>query len=133
LDELKVEADADKLRRYKTYWLRHVTGGYSSRMAGTVLNGRGQLARPLKRLSGAAETGLSIKAGLLTDGDDDNNNNDNRVQQQACRGQPEFNALRKAQHATSIWNSRLKMTASSSFETKRRNIPEDGEPFTHCR
>jgi hypothetical protein len=59
LDELKVEADADKLRRYETYWLRHVTGGNSSRMAGTVLNGRGRLGKPLKRLSGAAETGLS--------------------------------------------------------------------------
>jgi lipoprotein NlpI len=40
LDELKVAADDDKLRRYKTYWLRHVTRRNSSRMARTVLNGR---------------------------------------------------------------------------------------------
>jgi hypothetical protein len=141
LNELKVEADGDKLSRYKTYWLRHVTRRNSSRMARTVLNGkpngRRWLGRPLKSLSGAAETYLSrpdcwqmmmmmmiiiiIIIIIII------------VQRQACRGQPQFNAVSKEQHAISIWNSILKMAASGSYETKRCNIPEDGDPFTQCR
>ena len=63
LEELKVETAEEKLIRYKSNWLQHVTGMDSSRMAKIVLNcrqnGRRRLGRPLKRLLDEAETGLS--------------------------------------------------------------------------
>jgi len=53
LEELKAEPVDQKLRRYKSNWLRHVTRMDSSRMARIVLNcrpnGRRRLGRPLKR------------------------------------------------------------------------------------
>ena len=63
LEEMKVEPVAQKLRRYKSKFLRHVTRMNSRRMAKTILNcrpvGRRRLGRPLKRLLDEAETGLS--------------------------------------------------------------------------
>jgi hypothetical protein len=63
LEELKVEPAEEKLRRYKSNCLQHVTGIDSSRMAKIVLNcrqnGRRRLGGPLKRLLDEAETGLS--------------------------------------------------------------------------
>jgi hypothetical protein len=59
---LKVEPADQRLRRYKSNCLRHVTRMNSSRMAKTKLNyrtnGRRRLGRPLKRLLDEAETGL---------------------------------------------------------------------------
>jgi len=63
LEELKVEPIDEKLRIYKSNWLRHVTSMDSSRMTKIVLNcrsnGRKRLGRPLKRLLDEVETGLS--------------------------------------------------------------------------
>ena len=63
LEELKVEPGDEKIRRYKSNLLRHVTGTDSSRMANGMLNcrpnGRRRLGRPLKGQSYEAETGLS--------------------------------------------------------------------------
>jgi hypothetical protein len=62
LEELKVEPVDEKLRRYKSNWLRHVTGMNSSRMAKIVLicgaDGRRRLGRSLKRPSDEGETCL---------------------------------------------------------------------------
>jgi len=62
LEELEIEPAGNKLRRYKSNWLQHVTRMDSSRMAKILLNcrpdGRRRLGRPLKRLLDEAETGL---------------------------------------------------------------------------
>ena len=62
LEELKVEPFDEKLRRCKSNWLQHVTRT-NNRMPEIILNcipnGRRRLGRPLKRLFGEAETGLS--------------------------------------------------------------------------
>ena len=54
LEYLKVEPAAEKLRRYKSNWLRRVTRMNNSRMPKIMLfyrpNGRRRLGRPLKRL-----------------------------------------------------------------------------------
>ena len=61
LKELKVETGDQKLRRYKSHWLRHVTRMNSNRTAKIMLNcrpnGGRRLGRPLKRLD-EAETSL---------------------------------------------------------------------------
>ena len=63
LEVLKVEPVDEKLRRYKSNWLRHVTGMNKKRMPKIMLNcrpnGRRRLGRHLKRLVDEAETGLS--------------------------------------------------------------------------
>jgi hypothetical protein len=63
LGELKVEPVDEKLRRYKSNWLRHVTIVNNNRMPTIMLNcrtnGRRRLGRPWKRLLDEAETGLS--------------------------------------------------------------------------
>jgi hypothetical protein len=63
LDELKAEPVDEKLRRYKSNFLRRVTRMNSNRMTKIMLNcrpnGRRRLGRPLKGLSGEAETGMS--------------------------------------------------------------------------
>jgi len=60
---LKVEPADEKLSRYKSNWLRHVTRMYNNRMSKIMLNyrpnGRIRLARPLKRLLDEATTSLS--------------------------------------------------------------------------
>jgi hypothetical protein len=62
LEELKVEPIDEKLRRYKSNWLRQVKKMHSNRMPNVMLNyrptGWRRLGRPLKRLSEKAETGL---------------------------------------------------------------------------
>jgi hypothetical protein len=58
LEEMKIESVDEKLRRYKANWLRHVTR-MNNKMLNYRRNGRKRLARPLKRLSDEAETGLS--------------------------------------------------------------------------
>jgi len=62
LEDLKVEPVYEKLRRYKSNWLRHVTRMRSSRMAKIVLNckpnGQRRLGTPLKRQLDKEETGL---------------------------------------------------------------------------
>jgi hypothetical protein len=62
LEELKVEPVEEKLRRYKSNCLQHVTRMNNNRMPKIMLtyrpNGRRRLGRPLKRLSHEAETGL---------------------------------------------------------------------------
>jgi hypothetical protein len=63
LKELKAEPVHEKLRRYKSNCLRHVTRMNSSRMAKIVLNcrpnRRRRLGRPSKRLLDEGVTGLS--------------------------------------------------------------------------
>jgi hypothetical protein len=60
---LKVEPVDEKLRRYKSNWLRHVTRMNNNRMAKIMLNYRPNglrgFGRPLKTLVDEAETGLS--------------------------------------------------------------------------
>jgi hypothetical protein len=60
---LKAKAVEEKLRRYKSNWLRHVTRMYSNRMTKIMLicrpNGRRWLGRSLKRILDEVETGLS--------------------------------------------------------------------------
>jgi hypothetical protein len=60
---LKAEPVEEKLRKYKSKWLRHVTRMNSNRMPKIVLNyrtnGRRRLARRLKRLLEEAKTDLS--------------------------------------------------------------------------
>jgi hypothetical protein len=62
LEELKIEPIDEKLRKFKLYWVRHVTG-MDIRMPKIMLNyrqdGRRRLGRPLKRLTDKTETGLS--------------------------------------------------------------------------
>jgi hypothetical protein len=59
LEEVKAEPVDDKLRRYKSKWLRHVTRKNNSRMSKIMLNfrpnGRIWYGRPLKRLLDEAE------------------------------------------------------------------------------
>jgi hypothetical protein len=63
LEELKAEPADEKLRRYKSNCLRHVTRMNSGRMAKIVLNcranGQRRLGRPLKRI---LDEDRSIKA-----------------------------------------------------------------------
>jgi hypothetical protein len=63
LEDLKAEAVDEKLRRYNSDWLRRVARMYSCGTARIMLNcrpvGRRRLERPLKRLLGEVETGLS--------------------------------------------------------------------------
>ena len=61
LEELKVEPDDEKLRRYKPNWVRHATGTNSNMMPKIMLNYRSnirKLGRPLKRRLDQAETCL---------------------------------------------------------------------------
>ena len=62
-EELKAEPADEKLRRYKSNWLRHVTRMDNNRMLKIMLNyrpnGQIQLGRPLKRLLDKAARGLS--------------------------------------------------------------------------
>jgi hypothetical protein len=62
LEELKVDLVNEKLRRHKSNWLRHVTSMNNNRMQKIMLNYRSnvrrRIGRPLKGLSGEAETGL---------------------------------------------------------------------------
>jgi len=62
-EELKVETFDEKLRRYKSNWLRHIPRKKNKRMPKIMLNDRPRrrrwLGRPLKRLLDEAETGLS--------------------------------------------------------------------------
>jgi len=55
LEQVKEEPVDEKLRRYKSNWLRHVTRMNNNRMP----NGQILLGRPLKILLDEAETGLS--------------------------------------------------------------------------
>jgi len=63
LEELTVEPDDEKLRRYKSNWLLHVTRMNNNRMPEIMmnlrLNRRRGLGRHLKRLLDEAEAGLS--------------------------------------------------------------------------
>ena len=63
LEELKAEPVDEKLRRYKSNWLRHVTKMNNSRVPKIMLiyrpNGRRRLGLPLERLLDEPETGLS--------------------------------------------------------------------------
>jgi len=67
LEELNVEPADDKLRRYTSNWLRHVTRMNNNRMQTVMLiyrpNGRRRLGRPLKRRLDDVETGLSRRNG----------------------------------------------------------------------
>jgi len=60
LKDLKTEPADEKIRGYKSNWLRHVTGMKSNRMPELKLNcrqnGRRRLGRPLKRQFGEAKT-----------------------------------------------------------------------------
>jgi hypothetical protein len=62
LGELKVEPIDEKLRRYKSNWLRNVKRMKENRITKIMLNyrpnGRRRLGRPLKRLFDEAEKGL---------------------------------------------------------------------------
>jgi len=64
LEELKVEPAEEKLRRYKSNWLRLAKRMDNNRISKIMLkyerpNGRRRLGRPLKRLLDEADTGLS--------------------------------------------------------------------------
>jgi hypothetical protein len=62
LEELKIEPVDEKLKRFKSNWLRHVTrlcNGMPKLMLKCRPNGRRRLGRPLNRLLDEAETGLS--------------------------------------------------------------------------
>ena len=63
LEDLQVEPVDEKLRRYKSNWLRHATRINNNRMTSIMLkyrpNRRRRLGRPLKRLLDDADTGLS--------------------------------------------------------------------------
>ena len=54
LEQLKVEPADEKLSRFKSHWLRHVTRMHNNIMSEVMLNyrpnGRIRLGRPLKRL-----------------------------------------------------------------------------------
>ena len=67
LEELNLETVDEKLRCYKSNWIRRVTWTNSNRMPKIILNfrwsGRRRLGRPLKRLLDEAETGLSRPDG----------------------------------------------------------------------
>jgi len=62
-EELKVEPVNQKLRRYKSNWLRLIKRMNNNRMRKLMLNyrpaGRRRFGSPLKRLLDEAETGLS--------------------------------------------------------------------------
>jgi hypothetical protein len=69
LEEIKVEPVDEKLRKYKSNWLRHVARLKNKRVPKIMLiyrpNGRRRLGRPLKRLSDEAE---AVCQGLTGDG-----------------------------------------------------------------
>jgi hypothetical protein len=60
---LKIEQFDEKLRRYKSNWLWHVTRINNNGMPKIILNyrpcGRRRLGRPIKSIADSAETGLS--------------------------------------------------------------------------
>jgi hypothetical protein len=60
---MKAEPLDEKLRRYKSTWLRHVTRMNKNRVTKITLNYRPhvkrRLGRPMKSIVDAAETGLS--------------------------------------------------------------------------
>ena len=62
MEELKIERTDEKLRKYKSNWLRNVTR-MNKRMPKIMLNytsnGRRRLGRPLKRPKDKAETDVS--------------------------------------------------------------------------
>jgi hypothetical protein len=62
LEELQVEPVDEKMRKYKSNWLQHVTGMNSNRMSKIMLNyrpnGQRRLGRPSKRILDEAEVGL---------------------------------------------------------------------------
>jgi hypothetical protein len=62
LEELKAEPVDEKIRRYKSYWLRHVTRMNINWVPKIMLNYRTNeedgLVRPLKILTDEAGTGL---------------------------------------------------------------------------
>jgi hypothetical protein len=72
---LKIEQVDEKLRRYKSNWLWHVTSMNNNRMLkimrNCVPNGLSWLRRPLKSLLDEAETGLSRHKSWHDDNDDD--------------------------------------------------------------
>jgi hypothetical protein len=64
LDDLKIEPSGEKLRRYKSNWLRHVklmnkNEWLPKLMLNYAPNGRSRLGRPLKKVLDEVETGLS--------------------------------------------------------------------------
>jgi len=63
LEEMKLEPVDEKLRRYKSHWLRHVTRMNNNRMPKIMLTDRSNfeddLEDLLERLLDEAETGLS--------------------------------------------------------------------------
>ena len=63
LEKLQVEPVDEKLRKYKSNWLRYVTKMDTNKMPELMLNylpnGRRPLGRPLKRLLDEADSGLS--------------------------------------------------------------------------
>jgi hypothetical protein len=63
LEEMKVVPADEKIRRYKSNWLRHVTRMNNNRISKIMLkygpNGQRRLGRPWKRLLDEAETGTS--------------------------------------------------------------------------
>jgi len=64
-EAFKIQPADEKLRRYKSNWLRHVTrmNNNNNRTPKIIVNyrpnGRRRIGRPLKRLLDGAETGLS--------------------------------------------------------------------------
>jgi hypothetical protein len=62
LEEFKVEPVDEKLRGYKSNWIRHATRINNKKMPNIMMkyrtNGRRQRGRPLKRKLDKAETGL---------------------------------------------------------------------------
>jgi len=70
LEELKVEPAAEKLGRYKSYWLRHVMRMNNSRMPkiklNYVRNGRRQLGKTYEDTN-KRDRNRTIKAEIVTD------------------------------------------------------------------
>jgi hypothetical protein len=78
LEELKVDLDEKKLRRYKSDWLRHVTR-MNNRVPKIVLNYRPNGRRRIERtFNETARRGRnsSVKVYQLVTGDDDDDDDD---------------------------------------------------------
>ena len=129
---MKVEPTDLKLRRYKTNWLRHVTGMNSSRMAKLVLNywsnGRRRLGRPLKGLLEESETGLSRSnwwrgGDDKDDDDDDDDNNDGDEDHSVMPVYPTCVFLK--------WNSSF-LQSLLHFYRKQGSYPSPQKPATQC-